>query len=394
MARGERRSRWPRWAGRAALCLVLGLVTSVVVSWAAASTYVWWTWPWTEGEVVAQPDGGPPFALVLREPARERVRGWDHVTPRDVTPRAMALPAWWRARTTDNPEALQAGDFGGATGWPAACMSFWVRFDAPTGVATLQDAFGGAVVEDPRRCRVAAPLAPVWPGMAFDTVFYGAWWCAVLAAGRSLRHPRRRGAASRGDAPRSMLPSQGVIVAAIGLAGVTTLGLAWAPQALRSLGVPADEPDTFLSRISRDTSEAAACGLPARNVLGLRPELVGSDAAGWPLRCLGCDWAIFGHRSVPVGGSTTLVRGGALLDASTVSVGVRTLPMRPLWGGLVVDVALFAGAWLCVVAVCAGVRRRVRRRRGKCGACGFDLTGSTGDACPECGAAIDRSIHA
>ncbi len=59
------------------------------------------------------------------------------------------------------------------------------------------------------------------------------------------------------------------------------------------------------------------------------------------------------------------------------------LPTAVLWPGFAVNAAFYAGVcWVLLAAPGVVVRWR-RRRRGRCAACGYDLTGL--DACPECG---------
>ncbi len=60
------------------------------------------------------------------------------------------------------------------------------------------------------------------------------------------------------------------------------------------------------------------------------------------------------------------------------------LPYKPVWSGLLIDTAAFAGAWLVTGSVCGAARRRWRVSRGHCPCCGYDLLGIEG-TCPECG---------
>lgn len=65
------------------------------------------------------------------------------------------------------------------------------------------------------------------------------------------------------------------------------------------------------------------------------------------------------------------------------------LPLLPLWPGFLINTLFYAlllfGAW----RVPGVVRRTLRRRRGRCIACGYDRDGLDPDAaCPECGAGV------
>ena len=53
----------------------------------------------------------------------------------------------------------------------------------------------------------------------------------------------------------------------------------------------------------------------------------------------------------------------------------------PIWALAAVPGAPLALIW---------GRSAVRRRRGRCGPCGYDLSGNTSGLCPECGAGIGR----
>ncbi|MEX2215474.1 MAG: hypothetical protein WD768_15175 [Phycisphaeraceae bacterium] len=55
-----------------------------------------------------------------------------------------------------------------------------------------------------------------------------------------------------------------------------------------------------------------------------------------------------------------------------------------------VNFLLDAGLTALLIALAVGVRREVRHKRvrqGRCGACGYDLRGTAGDTCAECGSA-------
>lgn len=66
-------------------------------------------------------------------------------------------------------------------------------------------------------------------------------------------------------------------------------------------------------------------------------------------------------------------------------------------GGFEFEVGAATWAWLLLFAayptyafLVGPMRRRSRRRRGLCEACGYDLRGTEGDRCPECGSIIAR----
>jgi hypothetical protein len=68
------------------------------------------------------------------------------------------------------------------------------------------------------------------------------------------------------------------------------------------------------------------------------------------------------------------------------------LPTRPIWRGFIIDSVIAAmGWWMIFLLLLAGLRslRRLpaalRRRRGRCPQCGYDLRGNFDAGCSECG---------
>lgn len=107
--------------------------------------------------------------------------------------------------------------------------------------------------------------------------------------------------------------------------------------------------------------------------------------SGWPLRALI-------ERSLGKGADAKLIGSDppASLDALTSpgklrswGADYRTMPIFPIWSGLLVNTALYASlVWLATFGL--GIARRAKRtRRGRCAECGYELAGLT--KCPECG---------
>ena len=65
--------------------------------------------------------------------------------------------------------------------------------------------------------------------------------------------------------------------------------------------------------------------------------------------------------------------------------GLRSLPLQPLWPGFAVNTIFYAAIlWLLTLGPFTA-RRMIRRKRGHCIKCGYDLRGDVSSGCPECG---------
>jgi len=99
-------------------------------------------------------------------------------------------------------------------------------------------------------------------------------------------------------------------------------------------------------------------------------------------------------------GSQATVYPEYVFDGLMVSGRVdRTLPLRPILPGFLVNTLFYAATWFCIFFGVAALRRAIRRGRGRCVKCGYDLRGQrTSDeaterrsdggvriGCPECG---------
>ncbi len=68
-------------------------------------------------------------------------------------------------------------------------------------------------------------------------------------------------------------------------------------------------------------------------------------------------------------------------------VGGGLLPLRPIWPDFAVNTFFYAAILWLVIPGPFVLRRLIRRRRGLCLACGYDLRHAEHEACPECGLA-------
>ena len=95
---------------------------------------------------------------------------------------------------------------------------------------------------------------------------------------------------------------------------------------------------------------------------------------GFPFRCM-ASW-VNARRATSITSMQVQIPG----------VGPRRIPLHPIWLGLALNTIFYAaiawGLWQIPLAL----RRRSRRRSGKCVRCAYSLSGLTSGApCPECG---------
>ena len=104
------------------------------------------------------------------------------------------------------------------------------------------------------------------------------------------------------------------------------------------------------------------------------------DTIGWPFPCVAkTTFRTFNPDSVAESGSLTFA------PRISRALGLRDLPARPVLPGLAADSLILGTLVFVAASLPAHVRRALRRRRGLCPACGYDLRATPGQ-CPECGA--------
>ena len=72
-------------------------------------------------------------------------------------------------------------------------------------------------------------------------------------------------------------------------------------------------------------------------------------------------------------------------ESSSVYLAGRHLPIKIVWFGFVVNSLFYAGVLCLLMCGSFALRRFMRRKRGLCVACGYDLRGEFSAGCSECG---------
>lgn len=114
--------------------------------------------------------------------------------------------------------------------------------------------------------------------------------------------------------------------------------------------------------------------------------------AGWPLRCAwGAAWVRLNGSNSDLGVGIARLNIPPSLGSLT-EVDHLSIPYRPLWSGLVVDLAAHTAFWSIPLLGVPAFRRHLRRRRGHCPTCNYDLRGGVASGpCPECGGSSPTS---
>ena len=68
------------------------------------------------------------------------------------------------------------------------------------------------------------------------------------------------------------------------------------------------------------------------------------------------------------------------------------IPLRPIWPGFAINTIFYAAIVWLLSLLPFKVRRLVRRNRGHCLKCGYDLRGTSGGVCPECGVETEVNV--
>ncbi|MFI4882861.1 MAG: hypothetical protein ACIAQU_09790 [Phycisphaerales bacterium JB064] len=112
----------------------------------------------------------------------------------------------------------------------------------------------------------------------------------------------------------------------------------------------------------------------------------GARAAGWPMLCLASRSSETTTGPRQTSWSLRLWSPAATGGSAPRDPDRGAVPLRPLPLGLAANTLLFAAPLFVVLVAVPTVRRAIRRRRGRCPACGYDRRGlDHRSPCPECG---------
>lgn len=150
------------------------------------------------------------------------------------------------------------------------------------------------------------------------------------------------------------------------------------------------------------TSVRAGCPLSSKHaswgaLKHLRADVnhVGSrgidDACGWPFLSF---WCTIETQDGSLNRPAVAIRGGLALSPVGGSVSAsdfRCIPLRPIWRGVALNSLIYAGLWTAPVCIVPMARIGLRRRRGLCPRCAYDLRSDFASGCPECGWGKDRA---
>ena len=117
------------------------------------------------------------------------------------------------------------------------------------------------------------------------------------------------------------------------------------------------------------------------------------EGRGWPLRTVWCDYGFISDDAQGISYLFPGSRRGMIetpLPVWELSGYPRVLPYLPIWCGIAINTIFYAAIlWLLFPGKFA-LRRIIRRKRGLCVKCAYDLRGVEHEACPECGTDVRK----
>ncbi len=148
------------------------------------------------------------------------------------------------------------------------------------------------------------------------------------------------------------------------------------PRILASVNLPGESTDVFVVY--------SAAGWPFEVLNGAA--VLDYDVDVEPYPALETWWCLL----MPFGPTSGL---WPVVPASEIHVGLASgyqivVPLRPIWPGVAINTLFYAAIlWLLTLGPFTA-RRMIRRKRGHCIKCGYDLSHAEHEVCPECGVAV------
>ena len=118
------------------------------------------------------------------------------------------------------------------------------------------------------------------------------------------------------------------------------------------------------------------------------------QSRGWPMLAMCCQYEYNSY----IPGTTFVINGIQIDDGQSVIGEAIVLPLRPIWPGFAIN-TLFYATLLWSPFALHQLRRMIRRKRGHCIKCGYDLRGTSGgggeggSGCPECGWGREEQVE-
>jgi hypothetical protein len=160
----------------------------------------------------------------------------------------------------------------------------------------------------------------------------------------------------------------------------------WSTGAPRFTGVPPSKPAAELLPTYTDF------GRPTEGYPGDTLVWRTTDARGWPFLCMWSGWEHIGPTTPGVIAGTVFdFSNGYLIPSDRTKpfsqwTALLVFPLAPIWSGFAVNTLSYAIVLWLLIAGPFVLRGLIRRRRGCCPKCGYDLRGALpGASCPECG---------
>jgi len=434
-----------------AICLLLGLITTVAIAWASGA------WlrlremdAYAAGRTTRDESGW--FLRAYKRPGAQFVNGylvsdvtdfWQRDEWREdyLSPDEIDWPNVFEQGMDPRLETIRTIKMN-ARGWPWPCL-YLEMFEAFSYQFIYDDTkvIGGAyweiTIPDGNLSTIdniyaVLPWQPIWLGLFLDIVAFGGFWAIIFAICRHIR--KRWSYLTKRSIGVALLTSilLGVVSTFVvvwycanwvdetyvegpeDVYGISKNGLNYVQWSIKlnaeSGAVRLLSWWQFNSTTGFGDSDGSAeefvpswggyliptsRSKPKDNELSESRNRV-VDARGWPLLAM---WGGFEY-SRYVEDKTYIFTLGETKNAivlPNLNEGEfspdtnRVIPLAPIWFGFAVDTLFYAAIWLFLLYLLAGpgiIKRTIRHNRGHCIKCGYDLRHVEHEKCPECGAGV------